>query len=339
MNEAIMAFRGTLEFANRRYKSLLRPEFGEYSTMYTFTTENLSGYLKQMQIKDKKVLTVTASGDQLINLALCGAYSISNFDSNKNAYYITMLKIAALKALTYEEFVSYFTSCDDKVIDRLGTLLVPIEVNENRDYLSYDLYLKIRSYLSSDVVCYFDSLYHEYNNSGANLNASGLFFNTSRRDAIDNNIYLANDNNYYKAREQMEKISYNFYCCDVYQIHRIPEKYDIVFLSNIYDYVTKEKYTDNVDNSIYIQYVKEGLNDILNPNAEIAVTYQYHYRERNNANRSALQKLFGKGKYIVASKPELDKYKFKKIIINASLGIYKHSEDDCLYIYEKGKNK
>lgn len=291
-----------------------------------------------MEVKDKKVLTVTASGDQLINLAFLGATSVSNFDSNKNSYYITTLKIAALNALTYEEFLSYFTSCEDKKISNLGMLFVPEEVNENPHYLSYNLYSKIRYYLPSDVRYYFDCLYQEYDFNSDKLQLSGLFYNTSKKDAIDNNIYLNNPNNYYIAREQMKRVSYNFYKCDVYQINDISDSYDIILLSNIYDYVTVNDYSGEVDNSTYIEYIKNGLNNILNSNGQVAVTYQYHYRQKNEVNRNALQKLFGRGKYTLAKKPELDKYKFKKIIVSGSLGVYKNDENDCLYIYEKGKS-
>ncbi len=329
----------TINFANRKSKSLLRPTFGEYSSMYTFTTENLAAYLDKMPIEGGTILAVTASGDQLINLAFLGASSVDNFDSNKNAYYMTKLKIAALMALTYEEFLLYFSSCEEEKSANFGLLSVPQEVNVNPHYLSYNLYLKIRNYLGDDVAYYFDYLYREYDYSGDNLKESGIFLNGSWKDAINNNAYLANANNYYEARERIKLVNYNFYNCDVYQIHGIQNKYDVILLSNIYDYITVDEYNRKIDNADYIQYIRNELDSMLNPDGRIAVTYQYHYREKNMLNRTALQRLFGKGKYVIANKPELDQYKFKKIIVSSSLGMYKESDDDCLYVYEKGKSK
>lgn len=339
MKEAYEAVLESLKFANRKSRSLLKPEFGEYSAMYTFTTENLASYLNKFDINGKSILTVTASGDQLINLALLGASSVDNFDSCKNAYYMTKLKIAALKSLTYEEFLLYFSYCEEQEIDHLGIIPIEQPVNENPRFLSYNLYLKIRNYLENDVIYYFDYLYNEYNFSGEKLGNSSLFYKNSMKNAIANNNYLFSADNYYEARSRIEQVSYNFYNCDVYQIYNIQSQYDIILLSNIYDYVTFDEYNQINDNTEYIQYIKNNLDCILNSEGKVAVTYQYRYREKNMANRTALQKLFGKGKYIIENKPELDKYKFKKIIVSNSTDVYRKTHDDCLYVYEKGKFK
>ena len=45
----------------------LNEKFGRYSPMYMFATENLGGYFPYLNLKDKEVLTVCASGDQIIN--------------------------------------------------------------------------------------------------------------------------------------------------------------------------------------------------------------------------------------------------------------------------------
>ena len=70
------------------FKSLMHPVFNEYSSIYTFTTENLGGYIKKLNLKNKKVLTVTASLDHMLNLVLNGVKEIDNFDINKNTYYL-----------------------------------------------------------------------------------------------------------------------------------------------------------------------------------------------------------------------------------------------------------
>lgn len=339
MQDAYKAVVESIKFANRKCRSLLRPEFGEYSAMYTFTTENLAAYLDKLVINGKSILTVTASGDQLINLALLGASSVDNFDSCRNAYYMSKLKIAALKSLTYEEFLLYFSYCEEQSIDHLGIISIQQPVNENPHFLSYNLYLKIRSYLEDDVSYYFDYLYNEYNFSSEKLKCSKLFFLGSKKEAITNNNYLANANNYYEARNRIEQVSYSFYNCDVYQICNIQSQYDIILLSNIYDYVTFDEYNQRNDNTEYIQYIKNNLDSILNPEGQVAVTYQYRYREKNMANRTVLQRLFGKGKYIIENKPELDQYRFKKIIVSNSIDIYRETDDDCIYVYEKGKCK
>ena len=41
--------------------------FNNLSQIYSFTTEKLSGYFEKLDLKDKNVLTVAASGDHIIN--------------------------------------------------------------------------------------------------------------------------------------------------------------------------------------------------------------------------------------------------------------------------------
>ena len=74
----------TINEINRKTKSLMHPQFTENSFLYPFTTENLSGYVSKLNVKNKDVLTVTGSSDQMFNLIFLGAKSFSNFDLNRN---------------------------------------------------------------------------------------------------------------------------------------------------------------------------------------------------------------------------------------------------------------
>ena len=105
-------FNEFIGYAERNRDILLytkKPIFEKYSPVYTFTTENLESYFIEMNLEDRKCLTVASSGDQLINLALMGAKKIDCFDYNRITYYIVKLKLAALQDLTYQEFIDYFT--------------------------------------------------------------------------------------------------------------------------------------------------------------------------------------------------------------------------------------
>ena len=108
MLEAEEAVKETMKYVNRSSKSLFYPKFGEYASVYIFTTESLSSYIDKLKVKNKDILTVTGSGDQLLNLALNGAKTVDNFDINKNAYYFVQLKLAALQSLNYDEFLNFF---------------------------------------------------------------------------------------------------------------------------------------------------------------------------------------------------------------------------------------
>lgn len=52
--------------------------------VYLFTTENISGYINDMDLKDKTLLTLGSSLDQAYNALLMGASQIDVFDINVN---------------------------------------------------------------------------------------------------------------------------------------------------------------------------------------------------------------------------------------------------------------
>ena len=101
------AIQGTVEFLNRKYYSFVHPDFSKYSSIYSFSTENLS-YLEKINLDGKEVLTVTGSFDQTFNLIYEGAKKICNFDTNVNTIFYAQLKMAAMKAFSYQEYLQFF---------------------------------------------------------------------------------------------------------------------------------------------------------------------------------------------------------------------------------------
>ena len=82
--------------------------FHPYSKIYTFTTENISGYIDYFDFNNRSLLTVGSSGDQILNAYFNGAKDITLFDINEYAMYYVYLKIAAIMILNYEEFTLFF---------------------------------------------------------------------------------------------------------------------------------------------------------------------------------------------------------------------------------------
>ena len=54
-----------------------------FQSGYAFTTENISGYISNMDIKNKSVLTLGSSCDQVFNCLLLDAKDVTIFDINK----------------------------------------------------------------------------------------------------------------------------------------------------------------------------------------------------------------------------------------------------------------
>lgn len=55
----------------------------DFQKVYPFTTENIAGYITQMDVKDKAVFTLGSSCDQAFNSLLLGAKEVTIFDINE----------------------------------------------------------------------------------------------------------------------------------------------------------------------------------------------------------------------------------------------------------------
>lgn len=55
----------------------------DFQKVYPFTTEDISGYLTQLDVENKKILTVGSSADQALNAILLGAREVTIFDINE----------------------------------------------------------------------------------------------------------------------------------------------------------------------------------------------------------------------------------------------------------------
>lgn len=80
----------------------------EFSRIYSFTTENIAGYIDYFDLNNKKLLTIGSSGDQILNAFYNGARDITLFDINEYAKYYVYLKISAISSLSYQEFILFF---------------------------------------------------------------------------------------------------------------------------------------------------------------------------------------------------------------------------------------
>lgn len=200
--------------------------FKEFSSIYTFTTENIAGYIDYFDLNDKSLLTVGSSGDQILNAYLKGCRDITLFDLNEFAHYYTNLKIAAIATLDYKEFQTFFF--------KRG-----LEEYHNPGMFSKDLYEKIKPILrkndyESDL--FFDEIINNYKP----VQIRERLFDDSeyRNDAIKCfNEYLKNEENYNKLKSIIEGISFKYINGDIFTT-KLTKKYDNIFLSNICTYHT-----------------------------------------------------------------------------------------------------
>lgn len=239
-------------------------DFSDYSTCYKFSNENLIGYFDKFKIKDGKILTVCGSGDQVLSSILYGAKEIDCFDSNSTAYYNMMLKYYAIKYLSYNDFIDFFSIssvCTDekKIYDSFKHRICNIRVRAFFDLLFSENY----------------SLSALYNNDTENM--ENLFYNVP---------YLIPEN-YYKLKSIIDNSKINFKQSDLFNVFEIFDgKYDFINFSNIYDYISnsykfcvfidKAKSYLTSDGAIMINYswTKPHFSSSINETAEFIGAYQ-----------------------------------------------------------------
>lgn len=196
-------------------------EGNDYSRIYTFTTENIADYLKFFELKNKSLLTVGSSGDQVLNAFYHGARDITLYDINPYAKYYTYLKIAAILSLTYEKFIAFFFKHGEKIY-------------YNKHVFSKKLYKKIAPtlrLLDYESFLFFDELFNTFS---PNDIRSSLFNDDEVRNNVIKgfNIYLRDEESYNKLKSIISDISLKYIQGDMYE-DEIPGKYDNIFLSNI----------------------------------------------------------------------------------------------------------
>ena len=104
-----------------------------FEKIYPFTTENIAGYIKEMDVKDKSVLTVGSSSDQVFNSLLLGAKDVTLFDINESAPLFYELKRDFIlkydreelydKVLSNKEFLYFEDNFTKKQLENMNLYL------------------------------------------------------------------------------------------------------------------------------------------------------------------------------------------------------------------------
>ena len=187
-----------------------------FNSIYPFTSENIAGYMKDLDLIGKKVITVTGSTDHILNAVLQGATEITTFDVNPKTEPYMDLKISAVRNLLYEDFIK----------------LLLFENNMNLDYniiSSLDMSKKSRAFWLEQL--------SKFNNNGIELRNSSLFntkyFNPDSK--LWQNLYLEKSK-YDLLKQRLNGVNITFVNASLKDL-KIEENFDYMFLSNISDYL------------------------------------------------------------------------------------------------------
>lgn len=255
--------------------------FAGYTRIYPFNTEDSSSVFKiqEDKIRNQDTLTVTGSGDFLLDLFMNGANTVTCFDINGLAKFYASLKFSFIKAgMSYSEFEDFFLGKDTIILSKV-------------------IYDKYSSSLDKNLKRFWDALYEYLNvNNGKLLNSEHNlfykiynFFGTANRSYHNNSSYFGNEENYTKLQDILKNKNLNDINFVDSSLFDLPEKladkkYGYVYLSNILDFT--DLYFDNkeeLDRKLaFKEFVLKNLTNIVVDNGTIDVGFVAKNWQLNN---------------------------------------------------------
>lgn len=251
MNKDIIYLDKVMSLSDK--KELLENNF---CWLYPFTNENINGYYSEIDFLNKDLLTVTSSGDHILNAILLGAKNICGFDINPLAKYYAELKIAGIKALTLDEFIMFFYA--------------KYRYNSKKMYLNKDIYLKkLRKFLNIEYKDFWDYFFNNYNMK--QINKSYLFTDDylNLKGLLNVNLYL-NLTNYYKLKELLKNNNVTYVDMNLSNLKSLNRKFDIIVLSNIPTFL-EDIYAKNS-----LKCLKKLLESLGKEDSKVVVNYFYN---------------------------------------------------------------
>lgn len=204
-------------------------QFSKYCSSFLFTTENQEGINSIIDYKDKSVITVAASADQYVSAIYYGAKSCDMFDINKFTFYISCLKIAAIKGLSYEEFMKF-------MIPMSGDM-------RNIHFWDLRMFKKIMGYMPNDAAYFWENAIYLFRKNGYGNFICPGHKHSKKENVLRGMPFYANEEEFYKLKSMLSKKEFpKFYFRDVCNLSElVKDEYDIVYLSNIIECMVCEE--------------------------------------------------------------------------------------------------
>lgn len=187
------------------------------SFIYRTTNEEISKYQFLLENKDS-ILSVIASGNQILNNIFAGGKNITGFDISTFPKYYLNLQIGALEVFNLDEFIKFF-----------------YEDIEDSEY--DDMYDLIHPFLDKETKLFWDGLLNYFDFS--EIKDSTLF--SSEPVFIDKvqkeNVYLHSTNNYNKLKTNIANSNITYLTGDIFKLaNSLKSGYDLINLSSIVYY-------------------------------------------------------------------------------------------------------
>lgn len=200
------------------YNPLRDDFYHETSIIYKTTNEDVRSYLNLLKDK-KKIFSITASGDQILNSILVGSKDITACDVSHFPKYFLDLKIAAVKSLSLEDYLNFFVMTDEENIE-----------------FSDKYYDELRSNLDKNSLEFWDHLFGFFD--GDEIYNSSLFSREvyTLKHFKERNPYLEKEN-YKLLRKKLDDVDIKYINTNLGNSDlSFNESYDLVNLSSIMYY-------------------------------------------------------------------------------------------------------
>lgn len=227
-----------------------------FARLYPFTTENISGYIEKFDLSNKSLLTVSSSGDQVINASLFNCKNQTVVDICPYTKYYFYLKKAAIMTFSYDEYFDFFCYNDYPKFCRDNKLVF--------DKKKYDKLKEILRLLDFESFLFWDELFNLYNPIEIR---KGLFDSDEDRSTVlkGMNLYMKNEDYFNRVKKSIRDINPKFIIDDIFDV-KIDDVYDNIFLSNI------GKYHELNEFKLLIEKMSGNLSD----NGKMLICYLYN---------------------------------------------------------------
>ena len=269
---------GTKELLNMQYESgkafCSGKPFSTYQKVYFSTNENIKDYINRSNLEGKNTaLSVMASGDHSFNLVEKGILNIDTFDSNAlTEFYVLGIKRAMIMRYSYKEYLITL----NKLLD-INTSLIEL-TSILSDLLPF-MDKKYREYWRAII----DYNYNIQKNKSSNINLFNLLFiNIVNEDKlVERNSYLKDEETYNRFKSFLVRSNISFKNVNAINLPKeFKGKYDIMLLSNIFEYLQHYFSKFYPMDKFIISYIEE-LMSLMNADGQIFLLYIFDYATRN----------------------------------------------------------
>lgn len=252
--------------------SFIGEPFTQYQKVYFSTNENIKGYINSKNLNNgENALTVLSSGDHVFNLVRENVLNIDAFDTNTlTEFYVFGIRIPMILKYDYRDYLEILNKIisEEITLDEMTTFFNDLLPYMDKKYRTYWNIIKEYNY----------KMQKEHN---TNINLFNLITlgNYNFKKFILRNNYLEDDVSYEILRNNLKRVNIRFKNIDVLDISKnYNDKYDIILLSNIFDYMFKH-FGYNYNYSDIKEYLN-NLRNMLKENGSIFFKYIYNYSSK-----------------------------------------------------------